>query len=227
MNNGTMGFSDPILSSELTGFDLGAMQLLKRRKAVNVEDDHFDLPFLDPKWSKWNPATGVDLTEIPGWLVSPTSSQTNAIVQPVPTGDWTIEAEMSIGETTTGQHLSGLFLTNARTYNTSIGARFGIGCSTTLNSLLFRVDKLVNGGWNTLYADVFSATNEVWPDHIFQAITKVGTNYIFKYGFSPFGRFHQHSTLSATQLGFTPTFFGLTLQAASAKGSMVNYFLRY
>jgi hypothetical protein len=197
--------------------DNGAYRLLLRRPAVNPEDDHFDSKTLDPKWLAWGTITTASLTMIPGWL-----SLNGTYIQPIPAGDWSIETE-TVLPTLTGTYMnSSLLLASSANKSSSTAARFYFGDGGSLNSIMLRLDKLVNGGWNTQYLAGVTGTM-IFPDLVYLKIQKVGTTYSFLYTFNPLGRFKTYGSITAASLGFTPTYFGIWAQG----DPLFNYFLRY
>jgi hypothetical protein len=198
--------------------DKGAYQLLLRRPAVNIEDDHFDEQTLASKWLPWSGSQNPSLIARPGWL----SIIQMGYCQPIPAGDWTIETETILPSLVGGYANASLILSNSSNASSSTMARFYCGDAGRLNATMICLDKIVNNGWNLRYIAEAGAT--FIPDRIFMRITKVGTTYYFRYNFSPFGNFNHFGSIAASTLGFTPTYFGLYGQGGPV---YFNYFLRF
>lgn len=207
--------------------DRGQLSLLGRRAIINTEDDQFDTTSLDAKWLAYtgaNPTT--DLTVLSGWCKLTSSGYK---LQAVPAGDWTIECEILLADTTTAIYQNeGLILTNGTTQSSATDARYGIGHNNNLKGFRLEFEKFVNGSFSATYDD-FSQSGTgggggtpAILDHMFLRINKTSTTYVVE--FSVNGKTWQRQA-STSSLGFTPTHFGFGGNASS--GNYFNYFLRY
>lgn len=220
--------ADAGLSAERV-IDLGAYSLLTRRASANTEDDHFNASSLDAKWLAYtglNPTTS--LTALLGWCQITSGGYK---LQAVPAGDWTIETEVILGDTTAASYQdAGLILTNGTTLGSATDARFGIGHNNSLLGYRIIFEKFVNGTFNSTYQDnslggtgggAGVGNGAPWPtDYLFMRVNKTSTTYVVEV--STTGRSWQRLA-STSSLGFTPTHFGL----GGSSGSFFNYFLRY
>lgn len=223
MNHGNAGFTTPDVP-ELQVYDKGALELLKRRAAVNVEDDHFNDNILSPKWLPFGPPISPTLSDLPGWLgFSSSGGDIRGYIQPVPSGDWFAETEIICGtEASIEWGGSGLILTNSTTWASSLTATFTAGGRASAGLTRMNNTKFINGAYTSNYIEVFSANSAI--SHLFLRLRKLSTTYYF-YWSSTGKTWYIFSSITADTLGFTPTYFGLgTLTSYNA---FFNYFLRY
>jgi hypothetical protein len=208
---------DIVTSEPQWDFDLGAMQLYKRRLSANVEDDHFDSPVLNAKWSLWNGGAAPDLTSLPGWMYKAGSNC--GIIQPYAAGDWTIEAEVLMGCPGAASYTeAGIILSTTAVSGASVSCHYLFGQNNNLSQ--YRV--LAIKKTNNVYTSVYNALSFACfsPTRIGLRANKTGTTYTFYYSLHPERYGFWNRTWTGT-LGITPAYFGI------AGYGYFNYFLRF
>jgi hypothetical protein len=200
-------------------FDRGALQLLKRRRSFNTEDDHFDKTALDAKWISFNAVT-TELTSLPGWL---RLTKANAgLLQAYPAGDWDIETEVYVGQPDAAKYFScGLTLSTSTDSAACTFCFHGFGQQNNLGVHRFAVEKWINNAWNSTH--YYTDPTSFSPQRVALKINKAGTTYTFYYSQYPSAFAEWNRIYTTGALGYTPTYIGLYGNTAC----YYNYFLRY
>jgi hypothetical protein len=203
-------------------YDLGALQLLKRRAAVNAEDDHFNNPTLAAKWIPFGTASN-SLTDLQGWIQL--NGDGAGYIQAISgSGNWSIEGEFLLPSLASGSgyYASGLIVSSGSAKASSTYMVLTFGENNNLDAYILQSQKFVNGVYSSAYKG--TAATYTMSDQIFLKITKSGTNYEVLWANNPSGNFRRYFLI--TSLGFTPAYFGIISNSTTAN-TYCNYFLRY
>jgi hypothetical protein len=203
--------------------DLGAVQFsMLRRNMTNIQDDHFNTPTRDAKWIAFGSLLSESLSVLPGWYQF--GGVVCGVLQLIPSGDWYIETEClwcALG-TTVGWTGTGLMLTNGTNQANGSACAFQTGGQNSAGHSRYAVTRFNNGGYAGNFIEVTGTTDN--SNHRFMRIQKSGTTYRFHYSDNPYSWQFFYS-MSAGDMGFTPTYFGL--YSGATNPSWFNYFLKY
>lgn len=178
----------------------------------HAKDDEFTGSALDAKWAIFQPTdltvtVGDHLAKLQAGFHSPAAYKIQGIIQPVPTGDWTVMARLGIhAANVSGQRIGLMLLEDGiLNPNTCDIVQMGMSYSTTAGTIV--VDRHNDFSTSAAAATIFTAEtlDRNFTDYCFK-IVKVGTTYEFWISHSGLGWVRLASTAA---LGFVPKEFGI------------------
>lgn len=201
--------------------DLGASSLLTRRATANTEDDLFDAGSINAKWTQRGTWT---IGTLPGWVRCAGSGY---LVQAVPAGDWTIETELIIPQSTTSEYTAaGLFISTSSTPDTAGTTRvMFVGRNNSIRQWRIGGDNLVSGAYNS---QIFTDGSATWLPlaHCFVRIVRASsTSYQFEVSMTGWNDWQ--AVYTGWNPGITVAYFGLYASGSGSNPVQFNGFYRY